>query len=78
MQIFTGIFFSLESGNNLRQSGGFEFKLASLCDDKALFDAAFSEAKGIVLSDPALTDPEHLGIAGILKEKTKLTTSTIS
>jgi len=54
-----GDFFSANSGDNLRQSGGFEFKLASLCDDHALFEAAFSAAKGIVLVDPELAHEEH-------------------
>lgn len=73
-----GDFFSLESGNNLRQSGGFEFKLATLCDNKDLFDAAFSEAKGIMISDPKLSSPEHSDLVRELYSKMKLTTSTIS
>ncbi|MBR2465764.1 MAG: ATP-dependent DNA helicase RecG [Clostridia bacterium] len=73
-----GDFFSLESGNNLRQSGGFEFKLATLCDNKDLFDSAFSEAKGIMSLDPELALPEHADLARELGSKMKLTTSTIS
>lgn len=54
-----GDFFSQNSGINIRQSGGFEFKLAKLCDDGALFDTAFSTAKAIVNIDPELSMPEH-------------------
>ena len=54
-----GDFFSQTSGDSLRQSGGFDFKFAKLCDDVSLFDNAFSAAKGIVSKDPGLTMPEH-------------------
>ncbi len=73
-----GEFFSSENGNNLRQSGGFEFKLASLSNDKSLFDAAFSEAKAVFLTDPELSLPEHSEIASILKKKLLTTSSSIS
>jgi len=54
-----GDFFSTNSHDNFRQSGGFEFKFAKLCDNSELFSAAFSAARGIVASDPELTRPEH-------------------
>lgn len=54
-----GDFFSHNNGDNFRQSGGFEFKLATNCDDHALFEAAFSAAKGIAATDPTLSLPEH-------------------
>ena len=54
-----GDFFSRNSLNNMRQSGGFEFKFASTCEDTRLFDEAFSIAKAIVEADPTLTMPEH-------------------
>jgi ATP-dependent DNA helicase RecG len=73
-----GDFFSLKSGNNLRQSGGFEFKLASLCNDKTLFDAAFSEAKSIVKTDPDLEKSDHSLIRRELMRIMTPTTSTIS
>ena len=73
-----GDFFSLKSGNNLRQSGGFEFKLASLCNDKTLFDAAFSEAKSIVKTDPDLEKNDHSLIRRELMRIMTPTTSTIS
>lgn len=57
-----GDFFSSNSDNTFRQSGGFEFKLAKLCDDTELFDAAFSSAKSITKQDPALSLPEHTAL----------------
>ena len=55
-----GDFFSQNTDNNFRQSGGFEFKLAKLCDDTALFDAAFSSAKELICRDPDLTLPDNI------------------
>jgi len=37
-----GDFFSTINSENLRQSGGFDFKFASMCDDSNLLSAAFS------------------------------------
>lgn len=59
-----GDFFSGNSGDNLRQSGGFEFKIANQCDDPNLFEQAFINAKSIIESDPDLEFPEH----AIIKE----------
>ena len=73
-----GDFFSLKSGNNLRQSGGFEFKLASLCNDKELFDGAFSEAKSIVNQDPELSFEENANLKSELMRIMTPTTNTIS
>ena len=53
-----GDFFSF-ADSNLRQSGGFDFKLASLCDDNELFTAAFSSAKAIIAEDPELNLPKN-------------------
>lgn len=72
-----GDFFSSNTSNNLRQSGGFEFNFASLCDDTTLMEKAFSIAKSIVSADPMLERDEHK----LLKEELdRLTTipSTIS
>ena len=73
-----GDFFSLKSGNNLRQSGGFEFKLASLCDNKELFDSAFSEAKAILKIDPELDLDQHAALRSELMRLMTPTTATIS
>ena len=54
-----GDFFSDNSNDNFRQSGGFEFKFAKLCDDTDLFSSAFSTAKTIISRDPGLDLPEH-------------------
>ena len=72
-----GDFFSSNTSNNLRQSGGFEFNFASLCDDTTLMEKAFSIAKSIVSADPMLERDEHK----LLKDELdRLTTipSTIS
>jgi ATP-dependent DNA helicase RecG len=52
-----GDFFSSNNDINLRQSGGFEFKMASICNDTELFNTAFSTAKEILLTDPDLSMP---------------------
>ena len=57
-----GDFFSSYCGDNIRQSGGFEFKFASACDDKELFDSAFSAARSIAKEDPTLTKTEHVSL----------------
>ena len=57
-----GDFFSSYSGDNIRQSGGFEFHFASSCDDGELFDSAFSAAREIAKRDPELLEIEHVGL----------------
>ena len=54
-----GDFFSSKDDNNLRQSGGFEFKMASICNDGDLFNSAFSCAKDIISEDPKLSMTHH-------------------
>ena len=53
-----GDFFS-DKADNMRQSGGFEFKMAKLCNDYELFSKAFRSAKAIVEKDPNLTAAEN-------------------
>ena len=60
-----GDFFSSNSDDSFRQSGGFSFKFAKLCDDPELMKKAFSSAKAICLADPELKLPENR----LLKEK---------
>ena len=55
-----GDFFSNSSDDNLRQSGGFEFKIASVFNSSELFESAFECAKSIIESDPNLTLPHHI------------------
>ena len=72
-----GDFFASKSDNNLRQSGGFEFKMAPLCNDGDLFNFALSTAKEILDLDPELNHANHV----LLREEISAfiyNTSTIS
>ena len=72
-----GDFFSSKTDNNLRQSGGFEFKMASICNDGELLNNAFSTSKEILSEDPELSMANHY----LLKEEISAfmyNTSTIS
>ena len=72
-----GDFFTSKSDNNLRQSGGFEFKMASICNDGDLFNNAFSAARDIISEDPELNMAHH----ALLKDEIAAfiyNTSTIS
>lgn len=73
-----GDFFSSQSDNNLRQSGGFEFHFATMCDKEELFASAFSAAKQIAMTDPELTLEEHTPLRLALEEKITVTSTTIS
>ena len=73
-----GDFFSSVSDNNLRQSGGFEFRFASMCDSAELFSTAFAAAKTIIDSDPDLSLPEHAELKKETERRLKIATSTIS
>lgn len=54
-----GDFFATGQDSDLRQSGGFDFKIAKICDDGELVTNAFAAAKEIIEKDPALTLPEN-------------------
>lgn len=73
-----GDFFSNNSEYNLRQSGGFEFKFAKLCDDRNLFTKAFEYAKAISSIDPELMHPEHFGLRQKLGDMINQNSSNIS
>ncbi len=73
-----GDFFSDNSNNNLRQSGGFNFKAAKLCSNKELFDQAFCTAKEIISEDPTLSLEKHLQLKKQLDKIIKPNYSTIS
>lgn len=73
-----GDFFSTISDNNLRQSGGFDFKFASMCDNSDLLGAAFSAAKAIVAADPKLELPEHSELKIRIEHLLNISSSTIS
>lgn len=72
-----GDFFGKNS-DELRQSGGFEFKIAKLCDDTELFEAAFSAAKKIISSDPELALYEHQGLHNLISDYLTDNSSNIS
>ena len=55
-----GDFFASKKDNNLRQSGGFDFKMASISNDGDLFNNAFLAAKEILADDPELAMAHHV------------------
>ena len=73
-----GDFFASVSDDSMRQSGGFEFKLAKLCDDSELLSKAFSAAKEITAEDPYLELDKHKELKKILENHIKPSASTIS
>jgi len=73
-----GDFFSSNPDINLRQSGGFEFKFASLCSSTDVLESAFSAAKAIICSDPALEFAEHAELKKTVSERINVISSTIS
>lgn len=73
-----GDFFSSVSGDNLRQSGGFEFKFASMCDSTELLSTAFSVAKSIVDTDPNLELEVHSELKKEIDRRIHIASSTIS
>ena len=73
-----GDFFATSSNVNFRQSGGFEFKFASMCNDTDLFSKAFATAKEIINIDPELSLPMHKELKKNISLKLKTSTSTIS
>ena len=72
-----GDFFSTFANDNIRQSGGFTFRLATYFEDTVLFDVAFSLAKAIVNDDPSLTKDENKQLSEQVKNLI-CTPSTIS
>lgn len=72
-----GDFFT-SSDTGLRQSGGLEFKLASLCSDTNLTALAFAAARKLINDDPELVKPENAAIRHMLKEQIDQNTSIIS
>ncbi|MBQ8289826.1 MAG: ATP-dependent DNA helicase RecG [Clostridia bacterium] len=73
-----GDFFSQISADSFRQSGGFEFRFAKLCDDSTLMERAFSVAKDIVARDKDLTLDEHQLIRKMLEGRITVAPSSIS
>lgn len=73
-----GDFFSSVSDDNLRQSGGFEFRYASMCDSNDLLSIAFSVAKSIVSTDPGLQHEAHSELKKEVDRRMNIASSTIS
>lgn len=73
-----GDFFLNNSNDNFRQSGGFEFKFAKLCDDTELFSAAFSAAKNIAKEDPKLELVQNQGLKATLRGILEINNNNIS
>lgn len=73
-----GDLFSSVSDDNLRQSGGFEFKFASMCDSTELLSTAFSVAKSIVETDPNLELEVHSELKKEIDRRIHIASSTIS
>ncbi len=73
-----GDFFLSSSQSSFRQSGGFEFKLAKLCDNTELFELAFKTAKEITENDPYLEREENRALRAAVSEYMTPVASTIS
>ena len=73
-----GDFFSSNSGDSFRQSGGFEFKFASLSKDAELYKKAFETAKSIVDKDPDLTLEKHKKIKEEVESRVTHSISSVS
>ena len=68
-------FSSADTSGAMRQSGGFEFKMASVTKDAELMTSAFAAARKIIEEDPNLTNPENVLLH---KEIAKFINSDIS
>lgn len=73
-----GDIFSSISNDNMRQSGGFEFRFASLCDSSDLMAKAFEVAKSIVAEDPDLRFDEHKALREEINIRFNISPSNIS
>ena len=73
-----GDFFSTNSADNLRQSGGFEFKFASMTENSDLYKRAFEAAKSIVEQDPELRFEQHKTLKEEVEKRQVNSISTVS
>jgi ATP-dependent DNA helicase RecG len=73
-----GDFFSKNSQENIRQSGGLQFKFASMTSDTSILNLSFSIAKELLSSDPELSNPEHLRLKNEVQKRIYAEESTIS
>jgi len=72
-----GDFFASGSGE-MRQSGGLSLKLAALCRDTALMEAAFRAAETITRSDPDLSKPENALLRADVERMMTVNQNTVS
>ena len=73
-----GDFFSQNKDDNIRQSGGLEFKFAAMCNDNSILNIAFSIAKSILNEDPTLDLKKHEGLKSEVQKRVYAEESTIS
>ncbi len=73
-----GDFFASKDNENLRQSGGFDFKMAKLTNDSMLFEKAFSSAKLLITSDPEFKLTENQALANEIKKRISFAPSSLS
>lgn len=73
-----GDFFSSNSPDIFRQSGGMSFHFAKLCQDTTLFDSAFYEAKRLLENDPDLKSEENTTLRKLLEDSYTSNTASIS
>ena len=71
-----GDFLSGNTDVSIRQSGGVKFRLAALCDDTGLLTRAFTQARGLIEADPALT--AHPALRATVDSMFSLAPDTIS
>ena len=62
----------------MRQSGGLSLKLAALCRDTALMEAAFRAADEITRGDPDLSKPEHAALRADVERMMTVNQNTVS
>ena len=72
-----GDFFASGSGE-MRQSGGLSLKLAALCRDTALMEAAFRAAEEITKNDPDLSHPENAALKRDVERMMTVNQNTVS
>ena len=72
-----GDFFT-NQGETYRQSGGFQFQFARLCNDNELFSRSFEIAKALLSDDPTLTKTEHRKLLLKLEQISSHNSSVIS
>ena len=73
-----GDFFSQNKDDNIRQSGGLEFKFASMCNDADVLKSTFSIAKAILSEDPTLSLEKHSRLKIEVQKRIYAEESTIS